>query len=326
MNVRAERRDPDVLFAGNLFCDLVFGGLPGLPEPGGEVFAESFTVSAGGTANRCVASARLGLRTGVAATVGDDLFGRHLLATLSTEDNLDLSRLRLEPSAPTPVSVSVANDQDRSFITYDRSPSGCPDELPGELPRVRACHLPVDSPLPRWAGQLRSAGSLLVGGVGWDRTEMWSGEVLDRVADVDVFCPNEVEAMRYTAGADVLPVPAQHPVLAAGRRLGHRRAAGRRALSLPAAAVHQRDAVRGREGLITRSRASLSAASVPSSGGRTRILRSASDVTSTWQRSRTSPTEGCWISLRSECRTATRAGPTACGTPRCGRRDRRPAR
>ncbi|MFE2446193.1 hypothetical protein ACFXDF_29805, partial [Streptomyces sp. NPDC059426] len=50
----------DVLFAGEVFCDLVFGGIPHLPTPGTEVYADRFAVSPGGTANRAVATARLG--------------------------------------------------------------------------------------------------------------------------------------------------------------------------------------------------------------------------------------------------------------------------
>jgi sugar/nucleoside kinase (ribokinase family) len=45
---------------------------------------------------------------------------------------------------------------------------------------------------------LRAAGTTVVGGVGWDHTGEWSGGVLDRLAEVDVFVPNDVEAMRYT--------------------------------------------------------------------------------------------------------------------------------
>jgi hypothetical protein len=41
----------DLLFAGSVFCDLVFAGVP-MPEPGAEVYAKAFTLSPGGVANR----------------------------------------------------------------------------------------------------------------------------------------------------------------------------------------------------------------------------------------------------------------------------------
>ncbi|TXN27414.1 hypothetical protein FVP33_18960, partial [Lacisediminihabitans profunda] len=47
----------DLLFAGSVFCDLVFAGVP-LPEPGAEVFAAAFMLTPGCSANRTVAASR----------------------------------------------------------------------------------------------------------------------------------------------------------------------------------------------------------------------------------------------------------------------------
>src|SRR5262245_53184154 len=109
------RRFPvlDVVFAGEVFCDLVFCGIPHLPTPGTEVYADRFAVSAGGTANRSVAAARLGLRTGLFGVIGTDLFGEHLAARLEAEENLDLTWLRRDPSVQTPVTVAVTDEHDR---------------------------------------------------------------------------------------------------------------------------------------------------------------------------------------------------------------------
>ncbi len=191
----------DVVFAGEVFCDLVFGGTPGLPEPGGEVFAERFKVSPGGTANRCVAAARLGLRTGLIGTVGRDMFGEHVAAALHREAGLDLRWLRRHPSAHTPLSVAVANAEDRSFITYQEDATRLPERWPGRLPRARAMHIGLQRPVPEWVARMREAGTFVVGGVGWDASGAWSRDVLDRLAGVDMFLPNAVEAMNFTRTA-----------------------------------------------------------------------------------------------------------------------------
>ncbi len=214
----------DVLFAGGIFCDLVFGGVPGLPEPGGEVFADSFDVSPGGTATRCVAAARLGLRTGLVGAVGDDLFGRHVESQLSAEPGLDLRMLRRLPGARTPVSVAVTGARERSFITYEQAATGVPRQWPwpGPLPRARAVQISVQRPLPEWVPRMREAGSLVCGGVGWDTTGAWSSEVLERLAGVDLFVPNATEAMRYTrtgtprAAAEALAARVPHVVVTDG--------------------------------------------------------------------------------------------------------------
>ncbi|MFI0777083.1 carbohydrate kinase family protein [Streptomyces sp. NPDC021212] len=188
----------DVLFAGEVFCDLVFGGIPHLPTPGTEVYADRFAVSAGGTATRSVAAARLGLRTGIFGVIGTDPFGEHLAARLATEDNLDLTWLRRDPAVHTPVTVAVPQEHDRAFLTYQEEGARRPEVWEGELPDVRFLHLGVGGPLPDWAAGLRARGTRVVGGVGWDPTGHWSPELLTRLAEVDVFICNAVEAMSYT--------------------------------------------------------------------------------------------------------------------------------
>ncbi|MEU1804898.1 PfkB family carbohydrate kinase [Streptomyces sp. NPDC019937] len=193
----------DVLFAGEVFCDLVFGGIPHLPTPGTEVYADRFAVSPGGTATRAVAAARLGLRTGIFGVIGTDPFGEHLAARLATEENLDLTWLRRDPAVHTPVTVAVPQEHDRAFLTYEEAGARRPEVWEGELPGVRFLHLGVGRPLPAWAAELRSRGTRVVGGVGWDPTGDWSPQLLTRLAEVDVFVCNAVEATSYTRAGTV---------------------------------------------------------------------------------------------------------------------------
>ncbi|MBO4255619.1 carbohydrate kinase family protein [Streptomyces griseorubiginosus] len=193
----------DVVFAGEVFCDLVFGGTPHLPTPGSEVYADRFAVAAGGTATRCVAAARLGLHTGLFAVIGTDLFGEHLAAELGAEKNLDLTWLRRDPAVRTPVTVAVTNEHDRAFITYEEEGARRPETWHGERPDVRALHLGIARPLPGWVAELRARGTRVVGGVGWDPTGEWSPDVLTRLKEIDLFVPNAVEAMSYTRTATV---------------------------------------------------------------------------------------------------------------------------
>ena len=67
----------DLLFAGSVFCDLVFAGVP-TPQPGAEVYAEAFKLTPGGVANRAVAGSRLGARTALLSQLGDDPLGLHI--------------------------------------------------------------------------------------------------------------------------------------------------------------------------------------------------------------------------------------------------------
>jgi sugar/nucleoside kinase (ribokinase family) len=68
---------------------------------------------------------------------------------------------------------------------------------------VHACHVGLVEGVPEWVRALRSAGTFVVGGVGWDETGEWSSVVLDRLIDIDAFVPNEDEALRYTRSHNV---------------------------------------------------------------------------------------------------------------------------
>lgn len=185
----------DLLFAGSVFCDLVFAGVP-TPDPGGEVFARRFKLSPGGVANRAVAAARLGARTALLSALGDDPLGQELGVLLAAEPQLDLTWLTIRPGWQTPVTVSLTGEHEREFITYQE-----PDQplcWGADRPRVGATHVGVAHELPGWVSRLRAEGTVVYGGVGWDSSGAWSAAVLDRLPEVDVFVPNDLEAMRYT--------------------------------------------------------------------------------------------------------------------------------
>jgi sugar/nucleoside kinase (ribokinase family) len=189
----------DLLFAGSVFCDLVFAGVP-LPEPGAEVYADAFKLTPGGVANRAVAGSRMGARTALLSQLGDDPLGLHMVAVLSAEPDLDLTWLRWTPGFQSPVTVSLTGAHEREFITYQEEAD--PLEWPVDRPRVGATHVSVERDLPDWVARLREQGTVVYGGVGWDSSGMWSGEVLGRLDQIDVFVPNDVEAMRYTQTDD----------------------------------------------------------------------------------------------------------------------------
>jgi sugar/nucleoside kinase (ribokinase family) len=191
--------DLDVFLFGRVFMDMIFTGLPGLPPPGTEIVTDGLGSAPGGIANIAVAMSRLGLRVGLAAAFGDDMFGAYLWRALSEQEGIELGLSRRLLGWPTPVTVSLAYDSDRSMVTYTK-PLPVPHEELVSLapPPARTCFIDVDHPVPDWAVAMRRAGTTVVSDLGWDPTETWSPEVLDRLRHVDVFLPNAVEAMAYT--------------------------------------------------------------------------------------------------------------------------------
>ncbi|MFC6886604.1 carbohydrate kinase family protein [Actinomadura yumaensis] len=199
--------DLDVFLTGQVFMDMIFTGLPGLPPPGTELVTDGLGSAPGGIANIAVAMSRLGLRTGLAAAFGDDMFGAYLWRTLCEQENVSLGWSRRVAGWSTPVTVSLAYAADRSMVTFNRplpssaAVTGLFDDLADEPPRAATCFVDIDRPVPDWALAMRRAGALVFADLGWDPTETWSTDVLDRLDHVDVFLPNAVEAMAYTRTA-----------------------------------------------------------------------------------------------------------------------------
>jgi sugar/nucleoside kinase (ribokinase family) len=194
----ADGPDLDVFVAGTVYMDMIFTGLAGLPPPGTEVLTDGLGSAPGGIANIAIAMSRLGLNVGLAAPFGDDMFGTYLWRTLSEQEGVDLNRSRRLPGWPTPVTVSLSYDADRSFVTHIKPMPMSPADLGATPPPAKTCFVEIERGLPEWAIALREGGARVIADVGWDPTEAWSTAVLRQLEHVDVFLPNAVEAMAYT--------------------------------------------------------------------------------------------------------------------------------
>nr|WP_218852565.1 PfkB family carbohydrate kinase [Spelaeicoccus albus] len=188
----------DLALVGNVFYDIVFTGLPHAPEPGSEVHAEGMGSCPGGVANLAVAAARLGLRTTLASSFGEDLYGDFCWETLESGERIDLSSSRRIPAWHSPVTVSVAHSSDRSMITHEHDSPIATDELTAGLPSSRAVFVELEEELPGWARKRAADGALVFGGTGWDSSGTWSADNLDGLSDCHAFLPNSSEAMRCT--------------------------------------------------------------------------------------------------------------------------------
>jgi sugar/nucleoside kinase (ribokinase family) len=193
----------DAFLTGVVFLDVIFTGLPGPPAAGTEVFAAGLGTAPGGSANLAVALRRLGRSVGLGATFSTDMFGSYLWRILSEQEGIDLSWSLRQPDWPTPVTVSLSHDGDRSMITYQEPLPAGPAAAAVPDPPPAACFVHLGNPVPDWAVRLRQAGTTVFADVSWDPSGAWSPAVLDRLSGVDVFCANAVEAMAYTRTGSV---------------------------------------------------------------------------------------------------------------------------
>jgi ribokinase len=107
---------PQVTVLGSLNMDISVT-VPRLPEPGATVLGSAACFTPGGKgANQAVAAARLGAGVRMAGCVGDDDFGRQLLAALRAED-VDASHVRTVIGVPTGLAMISVDPAGENLIT-----------------------------------------------------------------------------------------------------------------------------------------------------------------------------------------------------------------
>jgi sugar/nucleoside kinase (ribokinase family) len=205
---RLTPKTTDVIVAGEIFADLIMSGFPAWPQPGTEAFASEFRREVGGgaaiTANGL---ARLGSRAAVLSVLGCD--GEWIVEKLNQLGVLT-SQLQFDPLDSTPVTVAISTPEDRTFLTYPGSNRMLPGKLrdaasSGALASARHIHL-------GWAPDLNLATELLTEirgngcsislDVGWHEAWLADSRSMKLMPALDIFFPNEPEALRMTGERD----------------------------------------------------------------------------------------------------------------------------
>ncbi len=102
------RTPPRVIGIGHVTCDIVCP-LDGWPAIDTKTVLPGIMLAGGGpTANTLAGLARLGIGTAIVGQLSDDVLGRYTLEAHRT-DGVDISHLRLDPAAVSPVSVLLSD-------------------------------------------------------------------------------------------------------------------------------------------------------------------------------------------------------------------------
>ncbi|MGH3385724.1 MAG: carbohydrate kinase family protein [Nocardioidaceae bacterium] len=189
----------DIFLSGTVFLDIVFTGMLGPPSGGHEVWTDGMGSSPGGVANLAVACSRLGLRTSLAAAFGGDVYGDFCWSLLEETEEIDLSRSRRFEGWHSPVTVSLAFDDDRAMVTHGHPAPVELDALVAHPPTAKVCFFDAGSPRPPWLDGAIESGSLVFADAGWDSTGDWDADRMRaQLGGVHAFVPNADEAMAYT--------------------------------------------------------------------------------------------------------------------------------
>jgi sugar/nucleoside kinase (ribokinase family) len=195
--------DYDVLMPGIYFCDLLFTGLPSMPRLGADLMGTGFDMAPGGSFTTALAFKRLGLRAGWACDFGDDMFSRFVLEAAARE-GLDASLFRLHPFPVRRISVAISFPHDRGFVSFmDHVPPESPLPLIARhRPRCLLLpHLHYDAESLALIAEARGHGCLVYMDCQYTEATLATPGVAEALRAVDIFAPNEGEALALTGAA-----------------------------------------------------------------------------------------------------------------------------
>ena len=196
-----------VLAVGEVNMDIVLTGLTNLPCAEQDTLAQSLDIMVGGqTATIARAMARLGMDVTFVGRVGDDDYGRTCVRALR-DAGINTAGLVVDPSLRTGATVVLSAGTERAFATYLGSicavrRSDVTPELFGSADHMHVGSFYLQTTLrPHMLDLFRAAkgrGLTTSTDPGWDQLREWGHDLLDVLRYVDVFLPNEVEALEMT--------------------------------------------------------------------------------------------------------------------------------
>jgi sugar/nucleoside kinase (ribokinase family) len=224
---------------GELNLDLIVTGAQGLPHPGEEKIVGGIHLALGASSAIIAAQlARLGDDILFISKVGGDHFGQRALEFLRAT-GVATDAIAVDPALPTGLTISIAVGGERAMLTD----LGCIQELryadiDPDLLRGRR-HLHISSfylqrhlrpDIGRIFSRARDLGLTTSLDTGWPTEEETDGDLEAVWPHLDLFLPNEAEAMRLTGRADLdqalAALAARVPTVAV--KLGPRGAVARR--------------------------------------------------------------------------------------------------
>jgi sugar/nucleoside kinase (ribokinase family) len=199
----------DVLVIGEINPDLVLTGdvTPAFGQAEKVIDDAALTIGSSGVIFACGA-ARLGLRIVYAGLVGDDIFGRFMLQRMQ-DRAISTAGIVIDPAQKTGLSVILSHGNDRAILTH----LGAMSELRTDqidrtlLDQIRHIHVTsyflqraLQPGLPAFLAEARARGITVSLDTNWDPSEQWDDGLAEVLKQVDIFLPNEQEAMAIAGG------------------------------------------------------------------------------------------------------------------------------
>lgn len=194
----------DVLVAGEYYCDLIFSGLPDVPRLGADMFATGLDVMPGGTYNMVLALTRLGLSAPWACDFGTDLFSR-LVLEQAERDGIDPMLFNRLDRPVQRVSSAFSRAGERGFISYSETAIVAPDPVLFEKaqPKWLLQTFRFEADWLDFIAEAKGRGAHIFGDCRHGDFSLSTRTITEFLGLMDVFSPNEAEALALTGAADI---------------------------------------------------------------------------------------------------------------------------
>lgn len=197
----------DLIVVGELNVDLILSDMPSHPQMGKEILAGKMALVLGSSSAILASNiSTLGTRTGFVGKIGDDQFGQFILSCLRSK-KIDTEHITCSRESKTGATVILSYREDRAMTTY----KGAMDQLTlddVDLNYLRSAqHLHLSSfylqtGIRKNCAELfkiaKKEGLTTSLDTNWDPEEKWGTDILDVLPFVDVFLPNQYEAMNIS--------------------------------------------------------------------------------------------------------------------------------
>ncbi|MHB1392685.1 MAG: carbohydrate kinase family protein [Clostridia bacterium] len=181
-----------------LTLDLLYSGIPRVPNLGEEVFAGSFDMQIGGGPTATIITLnRLGVPTHYNTFLSDDSISS-IAGALLDQHGIDYLNIYKGTHSPIVVTSIASFPEDRYFLTYNPqiNTTACSDEEIYEALKGSKICIGVKGH-DKVMKQLREEGTRVVFDVGWE-DDLNIDNLKELLQGIDVFTPNEKEAQKLT--------------------------------------------------------------------------------------------------------------------------------
>ena len=189
--------------AGATNVDLLYQGMPRIPDVGEEIYCRDFSLQLGGGLPATLINlGRLGIETKIATELGGDIFSNFAKEQFE-KNGVEPLNLYEGEGIPLNITSAVILPYDRSFISYGKGNIDAADKAKEAFYNLaKGSKITMMQPggFIEVYRKLKEEGTLLVLDMGWD-DEMSFEKYGELLSLADYYTPNQKEAMKITKTA-----------------------------------------------------------------------------------------------------------------------------